>query len=511
MFGKFFKTNFLLPVNIGRLIKNMPGKSTLEGLEKKIERIENLYKNIAYVFMNEIQEVNKSYIPKHKRYASKMMRISIRAELNPRILSCLTNDQISYIIDFIRHRYSISLIDYGSAVGILAAQAISEPLTQYMLDSHHRSVSGGTNKSGLVRVMEIYGAKSVSKEQSSSMQLFIKKTHANDLISAQMIANMIEFVTFKSFIKQYDILLEPCNDLIYPPYKNDSMWIDEFNKAHPLIQKAQDLTNWCYRIIIDKTALILKAVSLELIIRQIRIKYQSIYIAHTPESVSEIVVRIWPRISQLGKTGDYETKAINFLDQLIECPIRGIKGIMRATSKQVARYTIDESDELVREQRLAIETIGTNLNNIFLYTAIDPLLSISTSIGDTNEMFGIEAARAKIISETISFMQKDAPNLRHLYIYADEMTRTGRFTNLEKGGLNIREHNNVLLRAAMSSPIQVFQEAAVNGISSKVSGISGPMLLGAVPEIGTLYNSFIVNEEFIKNNTRSVDSVLDEL
>ena len=510
MFGKYFKTSFLLPVNIGRLIKNMPGESTLVGLDKKIETIEYLYKNIAYVFMNEIQEVNQSYIPKHKRFAAEMMCISIRAELNPKILASLTDTQICYIVDFIRHRYSISLIDYGSAVGILAAQAISEPLTQYMLNSHHRSVEGGTNKSGLVRVMEIYTAKSVSKEQSSTMQLFIKNNHANDLISTQMIANMIEYISFKNFIKQYDILLEGCDNLIYPPYKDDNVWIKECIDAHPLIQKAQDLTNWCYRFIIDKTALILKSVSLELIIRQIRIKYQGIYILHTSEAVGEIIIRIWPRSTQFGKSGSYENKAVNFLETLIDCPIRGIKGIIRAASKQIGRHRVDKDGKLIRENRLAIETVGTNLNNISLYNSIDPLLSISTSIGDTNEMFGIEAARAKIVSETISFMDKP-PNLRHLYIYADEMTRTGKYTNLEKGGLNVREHNNVLLRAAMSSPIQVFQEASVNSLTSKVSGISGPMLLGMTPKIGSIYNTFIVNKEFIKKNTRSIDSVLDEI
>lgn len=512
VFGQFFKTSFLLPVNINRLIKNMPKEPTLVGLKDKIIRIEKFYNNMAYIFMNEIQEVNQSYVPRHKKFAAELVCISIRSELHPKMLTTLTDEQISYIISSVKHRYSISLIDYGSAVGILAAQAISEPLTQYMLDSHHRSVSGGTNKSGLVRVMEIYGAKCVSKEQSPSMQLFIKNGYATDLISTQSIANLIEYVCLKNLIKQYDILLESSNEFIYPPYKSDIEWVQEYMDSHPLIQKSQDLTNWCYRLIIDKTSLILKSIPLELIIMQIKIKFQGIHIVHTSESVGEIIIRIWPRLTQLGKTGTYEFKAIHFLENnLLECSIRGIKGILRATSKKINRKSIDAGGNLITEERLAIETIGTNLNNIFLYTAIDSSLAISNSIGDTNEMFGIEAARMKIINETLSFMQKDAPNLRHLYIYADEMTRTGKYTNLEKSGINAREHNNVLLRAAMSSPIQVFQEAAVNGITSKVSGISAPMLLGEIPKIGTIYNSFVVNENFIKNNTKSLDSVLDNL
>jgi DNA-directed RNA polymerase beta' subunit len=512
MFGSYFNNSYLLPVNVNRLIKNMVNNiPSLNGLNEKIDRIANLCNNLAYVFLNEIQEVNKKYIPKHKKFAAEMVCISIRAELNPKILSQLTNEQISYIIDFIRYRYSISLIGYGKAVGILAAQAVSEPLTQYMLDSHHRSVEGGTNKSGLIRVMEIYGAKSVSKEQSPSMQLLIKKKYATDIISAQLIANVIEYVSFKNLISKYDVLLESNEDLIYPPYKNDSSWIQEYTDAHPLIKKSPDLTNWCYRFIIDKTALILKAITLELIVRQLKIKYQGMYVVHTSEAVGEIIIRIWPKTSQLGKIADYETRALNFLEHLLDCPIRGIKGIIRATAKKIMRHTIASDGNFITEPRFVIETIGTNLNEVFLYSAIDAKNSISSSVGDTNDMFGIEAARAKIISETISFMQKDAPNLRHLYLYADEMTRTGKFTSLERGGLNAREHNNVLLRAAMSSPIQVFTEASINNTTTKASGISGNMILGAIPKIGTLYNSFVVNEEFIRNNTKSIDSILDDL
>jgi hypothetical protein len=91
MFGTYFNINYLLPVNINRLIKNMINNSpSNDGLNEKINRIENLCNNLAYVFMNEMQEIKKTYIPKHKKYAAKMMCISIRAELNPKILSTLT-------------------------------------------------------------------------------------------------------------------------------------------------------------------------------------------------------------------------------------------------------------------------------------------------------------------------------------------------------------------------------------------------------------------------------------
>ena len=197
------------------------------------------------------------------------------------------------------------------------------------------------------------------------------------------------------------------------------------------------------------------------------------------------------------------------MDDLLDIPIRGIKGIVRAVPKVLSRFVVSENGDLNREDILAIDTVGTNLYNALLHNAVDS--AISTSIGDTYKMYGIEAARSKIISETCSFMTKNTPNLRHLYIYADEMTRTGKVTSLERGGLSSREHNNVLLRAAYGSPIQVFQEATLAGAKCKVTGISGPQLLGATPQIGTIYNTLVVNEEFVKANTQSVESILDLL
>ena len=158
-----------------------------------------------------------------------------------------------------------------------------------------------------------------------------------------------------------------------------------------------------------------------------------------------------------------------------------------------------------------IITTGTNLYSALLHGAVDSTCAISTSVGDTAKLYGIEAARAKIISETRSFMEDNTPNLRHLYLYADEMTRTGRVTSVERGGLGAREHGNVLLRMAYGAPIGVVTDAALAGARSRVYGIAAPQLLGSIPQIGTLYNQCVIDEKFVKENTRSIDSIFDSL
>ncbi|XP_065668226.1 uncharacterized protein LOC136088443 [Hydra vulgaris] len=520
-FDQSFSTEMLMPVNIRRIVdgvfiaaKNTPNPtSTVAAIDARIARVNNLCDRLPYVLVNEIQERRGTPVSLHKITATLLFCILIRSELNPRVLARLSDEQLSFIIDNIRQRYSLSMIDYGTAVGIQAAQAISQPLTQYMLDSHHRSVAGGTSKSGISRVGEIYNPRDVSLEQSSAMLLPLRPEILGDangaFAVAQEIANKIEYVTLQRFVRRYDILLEPCKELIYPPYAKDAQWIEEFERSHPLIRPPGDLTNWCFRFVLDKSALVLKAIELELIVRRLRARHSGFYIVHTPEAVPEIIIRIWHRAGQFKRGDDDEVRAI--LKDALDTPIRGIRGILRANAQKITRMTTAADGSFVKEDRLAIATTGTNLYHALLHSAIDTTSAISNSIGDTIRLFGIEAGRMKIISETRTCMADNTPNLRHLFLYADEMTRTGRVTSIERGGLNHREHNNVLLRMAYGDPICVVTDATLSNMRNRIYGIAAPQLLGSIPQIGTLYNGVIIDEEFVQKNIKSVDSILDEI
>jgi DNA-directed RNA polymerase II subunit RPB1 len=553
-FGQTFTTDMLMPVNIHRIVEGVfiaaknagkpAEKISAANLSARIARVWDLCDRIPYVLINEIQERRRSPIPPHKLAAASLLCMLIRAELSPKILARVSDEELTYIIESIRLRYSQSLIDYGTAVGVLSAQSISEPLTQYMLDSHHRSVAGGTNKSGLVRVSEIYGAKEVSEEQSPSMQLPLRAEMLGPaegaFAVAQDIANSIEYVTLRRFVSSHDKLLEPYSttSLIYPDYAGDTQWIGEFERSHPLVHPPNDLTNWCLRFVLDKSALVLKAVDLELIVGRLRRIHPDLYVVHTQESTPQVVIRCWLRSTLFKRDGNDESRADDVEEAALDTPVRGISGILRASVERVSRNhialggelidaktktliisepgptqktEIAEKDQLVKEDRYVIITTGTNLYKALLHSAVDTKCAISTSIADTAKLYGIEAARNKVISETRSFMEDNTPNLRMIYIYADEMTRPGHVTSIERGGLSSREHNNVLLRMANGAPIGVVMDAALANARSRVYGIAAPQLLGSTPQIGTIYNSCIVDEQFVRANTKSVDSILDEV
>lgn len=514
-----FTTMITVPVNVKRIINNVFKKNkvldtplTLE----KINKVKVLCDNLPYALLNDIQESKQSPIPIHKKMASTLLIMSIRFELNPKILEQLSNEQIDFIVRIIRQKYSNSLIEYGTAVGILAAQSISQPLTQYMLDSHHRSVGTGTTKSGVVRINEIYSMFDVDKEQTPAMSIPInpkifKENKTNPMLLAQEISNSIEYIIFDQFVKNKKILLEPYNNLIYPKYKSDQIWMKEFIKFHPLVQVPSELTNWCYRYVLDKSGLVLKAVSLELIVQKIKAKHPNTFIIFTPEASSEIIIRIWYK--PLQKRGsNIEDMYSDIMNSILNTPIRGINRIMQATVEKRTQYIVGNDGAWISTDMYFITTFGTNLYNVLLYDQLFDTSAISSnSIPDTYEIYGIEAARTKIINETRTIIEDSKVNIRHLFIYADERTRTGRVTSIERGGLSIREHNNILLRASYQDPIKCLTDAALSNTKSSVYGIAALQLLGGIPKIGSMYNTVVIDEEFIREHAKSVDEILDNL
>lgn len=516
-----FSAEVLMPVNVKRIVDGVfiardaasgPASGLASGLLGRIKRVKELAENIPYILLNAECEKRKRPIPPHLRAASMLLSSLVRAELCPRVLANISDDELSFIEDAIRLRYSISLIDYGTVIGILAAQAISEPITQMLLDNIHSNIGKGSSSGSLLnRVDEIYGGR---PEQSSAMRLPL--VAGLGTAAAQEVANAIESVDLSRFTKLHDVLLDPYPRgdepaLVYPPYASDIEWISEFSRTHPLLRPPGDLTNWCFRFVLEKSALVLKAVDLELVVRRLRAKHPSIYVTHTSESVESIIIRVWLRAPVFRRGGDDEATARAALSDILDTPIRGIRGITRTSVETVVRASFAEDGSPIKENTLCISTTGTNLYRAMLHPAVKTSEAISTGVADTYRMFGIEAAYSKIISETRTFMGDKAPNLRHIAVYAAEMTRTGKVTNVERSGHSVREHNNVLLRMSYGSPIQVITDATFENARSKVYGIAAPRLLGDTPFIGTLYNSLVVDEKFVRENLHSVDQVLDDL
>ena len=266
------------------------------------------------------------------------------------------------------------------------------------------------------------------------------------------------------------------------------------------------------RFELDKATMILKSMSLESIVERMRSKHPDTFIIHTPENVEQIVIRLYFRATQFGKKAQSEEVIKPILrDQILKTIIRGVRGILTTEVIETKRHRTNSDGSLELRSVYAIKTTGTNIYGVLMNKKIDPLRVVSSSIGDTAKIFGIAAARKTIAREIRRFMGAKAPNVRHLLLYADEMTRTGRVTSLEKGGVNIRERNNVLLRMAMSAPTQVIQDAAINNMKGRVFGVAPHLILGHSPRLGTTWNEFVVDGEFVRKRMKTIDDVMADV
>ncbi len=512
-----------MPVNIQRLIDdvvfNYSSKvETLDDSKKildptyVIKSVNELCDNIGYVFLNSLQKRLKKKIPKHIIVATKMMQILIRSYLsvNYLISKGVINQLLDVIIYKLVHVYKKSLIEYGTAVGILAAQCISEPMTQFILDSKHRAGGqGGTKTDEITRIKEILGAKSTEKI-SPHMLIMVKEEYEDDKIKVQEIANHIEMMKFSRFISSIHIFFEEYGKPRHPRFVDEEKVIRQIEKHNFGSTIPNDLAKWCIRYEVDKEELILRSIKLENIVLRIRQNHPEVYIIHTPENADVIFIRCYLRNTAFKDSKNfYEDSVVPLMEKIKEVIVRGIDGIINTSIVNVIRTYEQKDGSLTTKKVFAINTVGTNMPAILNNPFIDPYRTQSDSVEEIERIFGITAARNKIIDQLVATLKN--LNRVHCAIFADEMVYSGTVTSIQKTGLQLREMSNVTLRLSFQTAVQVVQDAAINGLIDRIHGISGPLVMGASPYAGTNFNKLIVNEDFVKKNTKTITEQLDEL
>lgn len=565
-----------LPVNVYDITKEI-FLSDVEPTDAELEKMYNMVQEFAdlfaYLMLNSRMRKMRKNLPPHMVAATNNMGRIVRIELCSKVLKerCATVPQLVAVFDAISLRYQRSLMDPGSAVGIHAAQAVSEVFTQYMLDSHHRSVEGGTNKSGIERPEEIMGARAVSKEKTSEMMLrgmvpVMKEgkteyVQTNDKAQLQELADSLKLLTLNQLVTDYDMLYERIPEMseleaeeptpetyddFYPPFagtkprtsehdnsktmEGDWGWMRESIENDIFIDSkkmSENLTSWCCRIVIDRMMLVTKSITLETVIIRIRNMIPGCLILHTAEqntsldqkAPSSIVLRLWLGAQSFSGTKKSEEHvATTIIENIMTKPLRGVPGILDAVVESKRSYRVVESSDknengklVVDKDTYVIRTTGTNIHEVALHSRVDPSTIISSSIGDTIKMFGIEAGRARIINEIKRVMGGKAPNMRHLLIYADQMTVTGRHTPFEGSGNAAREVNNILGRACSHNPVSTLVKGAFGCTTNLNYGLAASFLLGDIPKFGSGSVNLVVDSEFVAKNVKSTSQTLDEL
>lgn len=491
-------------------------KPTTAEIAAMVTKVSDFTKRLPYTMLNDICEKNNLPIPEHMQTAHTAMVYYILSTLNSQsVLRKFNNAMLSHCLATILRVQLRALCSYGTAVGIIAAMSFSEPLTQYMLDAHHRTTTGGTSKSAMTNVKEVLGARPKEKLSAPSMVLIPLDPNTN-INTLTRIANNIETCSLKTFVSKSQIFYEKYGQIIHPAYTHEQTLIETFEQRNPAIRKPADLLRWCIRIVINGSTIIYKNMTMETIVNAIRDKYPDIHCVYSTETSKVLVIRIYIRntyFKTAGNTSAVTCDNIEALrDTLLDTKIRGTPDILSASVVKLMRSEKHPDGSIMRSNNShCIVTNGTNLPGAFAIAEIDPYTVQTDSIDEIQQVLGIEAARQKLFT-SIRNLGAGGLNMHHVSIYVDEMTYTGVVTSIEKQGLSKREKNNILLRMGFSSPLKTLEEAAINSMEDPVQGVTSPLLIGDIPlSIGTAYNEFHINENMIKQNTIRSDDFLDAL
>lgn len=496
--GSTIESKCRCPFDIHRIVANKIHEIKKVNPKKNWSFIKNFIDLFPRMYLN-----SKYTGPIHKHFVSAVTNIRCYlvcslAEYGP----WLSQDELQIVFDLCCDKFYRALVNPGTAIGIQTGQCICAPMTQYMLDSHTRSASGGTAKSSMDQVQEIVGAVPPEKTKGTrGMYLVPRIEIIDDKSRVQEVANSIEMMEFDRFVQSKEIFFEEFGRPVHSSTKGEEQEIKEFEKIS-FQKRPVDLINWCIRYSLNKTEMILKGMSIGTIIRALREQNPDCYFVYSSEISPVAYVRQYFR--PMKRSADVELMN-KVMTKTLHQVIRGIQDIKSA---QVVSHQFTDPISLEIKNGWAIKTLGSNIPGVIVNPDLDPEQVHCSNIVEVERFFGIVAARNKIIVELDVIASGGDP--RHKFLYADEMTRNGRVVNIERTGLGTRVPDNILGRAALASPAKAYVDAALNKIEQEISGISDSIILGGIPQIGTLYNQKILNVDFIKKNVKNVDMFADE-
>lgn len=513
---ELFSNERQMPVNVMRVLANITaefGPANAPGdIAELVKEVDRSIENIKYVFSNGIQERRGTQVHAVLTSACWLMQMLVRSYMHPNALIKLGFDMTRVKLTFakIRAVYTKALVDPGSAIGIINAQCYSEPITQYFIDAHHRSASGGTSNSSVTATKEVLSARGTATLASPSMLIPVLPQYASDKSKVMEIANAIEVMHLEQFLMSAEMFFEKFGIPVFPETAGETTLIKDFMRANPLLTPPGDLINWCIRFVIDKSALILKSMSLEIIVQKLRETYPMTYIVSTPENVNPVIVRVYMRAVMFATGGEKEVRVM--MHKIIHTIIRGVAGITSTKVIKMLRSKVGDDGAITRnETEWGIVTTGTNIRGLLTNRYIDRYGMITDAIPEVVAMFGCEAGRITNMAGLKNIIA--TCNQRVYMMYCDEMSSTGEISSITSTGVKKREAGNILLRIGFSSPLTAIEDAVTSGAHTedKITGVTPALIVGDVPRIGTLYADFAVDTNWVADNVRRPDDIIADI
>ena len=338
----------------------------------------------------------------------------------------LTNSQKTKVLKRVVEIYNESCYECGEAVGVVAAQSISEPATQMTMRTYHLAGASEIKVTlGLPRLIEIFDARRTPK--TPTMTIYLKKSY-NSMKKAFEVASDIQDTTLN------EVVVEP----------------------------ALDIAIMRIEIPLDFEEMKQRGIKQEKIVDILK------------ESLKKLEIKSTKNKIFIKPTEEVTVKKLQKLKtKILKTHIKGIKGV-----KEVR--VVKKDDEWI------IKTLGSNFAKIFEVPGIDYSRSLSNNIHEIYKSLGIEATREAIVRFAATTMQEGGldVDVRHLMLVADTMTSDGRIKAIGRYGV-AGSKGSVLARANFEETIKHLTRAAIKAEKDNLDSVIENVIINQVVPVGT--------------------------
>lgn len=526
--------NYMIPVNLTRIIATNKEKSDKKDLTPKyiLEKIEELLTNekTPIVCMNNKEKANpKSFKYQDEQYHKTIFKTAVYDILCPKKVLLdygWDKEKFESVIENISSTFEKNIVEPGEMVGVIAACATGEPLTQMNLSSFHQAGVSRTNANnmGVPRMSEIF---SVSKNpKAPEMKIYLNPEIRDKKEIYHKIKSNLKHTVFSEVRKKITVFYDPNPSFKEGLTKEDNIIPFAFTKNASKTSCQSDISNLPYliRVEIDREKMAEKEIKLVDITSQFCNWWELRYTEG--KNVKKEEKRVMNKITQLSilsnsdneieqiihirfNARDYEKDKfdLNTINDFIEhvldkFKLKGINDITDIPTFPEDKIVVfdEETGKSKQEKEFVIVTSGVNLTAVRYINGIDLNRTLANDIVGMYETFGIEIARSLLLTEISEAYSAagGAVNPQHIEIIVDQMTMSGSINSIDRHGIS-KSDVDPLSRASFEKPVEQLWKSALFGESDHMNGVSSRIMAGLCIKGGTGYCDLVLNTEMIEN------------
>ncbi|XP_065577511.1 DNA-directed RNA polymerase II subunit RPB1-like [Artemia franciscana] len=491
----------VLPCNLQRMIwnaqktfhinKRMP--SDLSPL-RVIQGVRDLLKNC--VIVNGEDKLSKQA----NENATLLFQCLVRSTLCTKRLADeyrLNTEAFEWLIGEIETRFQLAQAVPGEMVGAIAAQSLGEPATQMTLNTFHfAGVSSKNVTLGVPRLKEIINVSRSPK--APSLTVFLTGTAARDAEKAKQVLCRLEHTTLKKVTANTAIYYDP--DIKNTVIAEDQDFVTLYYDM-PDVDTSR-MSPWLLRIELDRKRMTDKKLTMEQISEKITAGFgEDLNCIFNDDNAEKLVLRIRIMNSDESKFGEEDEQIDKMEDDMFlrcieanmlsDMTLQGIEAISKVymhlpQTDNKKRIIITDTGEFRAIAEWLLETDGTSLMKVLSERDVDPVRTYSNDICEIFTVLGIEAVRKSIEKEMNAVLQFYGlyVNYRHLALLCDVMTAKGYLMAITRHGIN-RQDTGALMRCSFEETVDILLEAASHAEVDPLRGVSGNIILGQLPRMGT--------------------------